>query len=877
MQPSSIAPNPKRLNFNDAPLQSEIEQRFTTPKEGQPTLDELRQRLHSRLREALRHLFPAGRIEGQTFMIGNLQGHEGKSLKVELSGDKAGLWHDFATGEGGDLFDLWAAVHGWDAKCNFPEIMGSVQEWLGLPSRPLLKNPANKPGESWGRLTAKWHYLDPDGQPIACVSRYDNAKGKTFRLWDVKTQKWQAPNPRPLYNLPGIARSDAVILVEGEKCAEALINQGICATTAMGGANAPVEKTDWSPLRGKHVLIWPDQDAPGKEYAARAIQKLGGLGLASLALLIIPEDKPEKWDAADAVAEGMDMPTFLKDCPRTVLSLSEAKAEAPLTTEPLPLRKQLEKARDYPIDALGDLLGGAALDIYDQIQAPLAICAQSVLASAALAIQTHIDIRLPFGQTSPVSLFMITISESGCRKSCADKEASAFITQREAELKEKNEQSLLQYKNAKDVWDALRRQILNDKSGKDQQTLESELNRLGDPPKPPTEFLLTSPEPTYEGICGYYINGQPSIGLYSDEGGQFLSGHGMNSDNKIKTAAGLCTLWGAGAIKRMRGGDGTIVLIGKRLSLHLLIQPGVVDGLLSDPELLQQGLLSRLLVVFPPHLFGTRFSTTKKVRDGRAVKDFNDKMLDIVRKELPVDRKGRNELSPRILEMTPEAQAAFYKFSDAIELRIKDGGDMESIRGFCSKLAEQASRIGAIIAFAEDPGISHLQKHHFDRGAVLAEYYAQEALRLLGNDFVPSYILDAEALLAWLKDVWPPKTSSPCLIALSDVCRLGPNKTRRKEPAMRSLKILEDHGWLVKEPNGIVIDGKYRKDVWRIRREFLDAPGETQEGLQAAATPGNPGELAESISSPFGSQPNVSSPSVVLEKPDAAQWEGMNI
>ena len=65
-----------------------------------------------------------------------------------------------------------------------------------------------------------------------------------------------------------------VILVEGEKAAEALINQGLCATTAMNGASAPVEKTDWSPLAAKRVLIWPDKDTAGWHYAEAAAQAL---------------------------------------------------------------------------------------------------------------------------------------------------------------------------------------------------------------------------------------------------------------------------------------------------------------------------------------------------------------------------------------------------------------------------------------------------------------------------------------------------------------------------------------------------------------------------------------------------------------------------
>ena len=107
-----------------------------------------------------------------------------------------------------------------------------------------------------------------------------------------------------------------MILVEGEKCAQSLIAAGVVATTAMQGANAPVEKTDWSPLAGKSVLIWPDRDKPGWDYAARAAQAILSAGARTCHMLYPPEEATEGWDAADAIAEGFDIGNFLAHGPR---------------------------------------------------------------------------------------------------------------------------------------------------------------------------------------------------------------------------------------------------------------------------------------------------------------------------------------------------------------------------------------------------------------------------------------------------------------------------------------------------------------------------------------------------------------------------------
>lgn len=155
------------------------------------------------------------------------------------------------------------------------------------------------------------------GNLIACVYRYDPAPGrKEFRPWDAKRRKRAPPEPRPLYNQPGIVSAEQVILVEGEKCAQALIEAGATATTAMHGANAPVDKTDWSPLSGKTVLIWPDRDKPGFGYAEAASQAVLMAGATSCAILLPPDDKPEGWDAADALGEGFDVATFIATGPR---------------------------------------------------------------------------------------------------------------------------------------------------------------------------------------------------------------------------------------------------------------------------------------------------------------------------------------------------------------------------------------------------------------------------------------------------------------------------------------------------------------------------------------------------------------------------------
>ncbi|WP_353287816.1 AAA family ATPase [Wolbachia endosymbiont (group B) of Gerris lacustris] len=263
------------------------------------------------IRSCLFYLLPRGTFRGDKFYVGDVHGNKGKSLVVELSGSRAGLWNDFATGEGGDIIDLWAAVHRKNARTEFPEVIASISEWLGNNKKYREKQYVDEDFEKF--ITHSWNYYDENGQVIVKVYRSDPpGKKKVYKPFDVKQSKFAAPEIRPLYNIPEILKSDKVILVEGEKCAEALIEQGIVATTTMSGANADVDKTDWSPLKGKHIIIWPDNDEAGNKYAKNAEKKLLEIGVESLVILNIPQNKTKGWDAADCVLEGIRASEFIE-------------------------------------------------------------------------------------------------------------------------------------------------------------------------------------------------------------------------------------------------------------------------------------------------------------------------------------------------------------------------------------------------------------------------------------------------------------------------------------------------------------------------------------------------------------------------------------
>ncbi len=100
--------------------------------------------LARRAEDVARMLFPNGRKSGQEWRVGSVNGEEGQSLGVHLNGRKAGVWADFASGESGDLLDLYRAVKGVD----FVTALDWARDYLGIQRervRPMGEANYRKP------------------------------------------------------------------------------------------------------------------------------------------------------------------------------------------------------------------------------------------------------------------------------------------------------------------------------------------------------------------------------------------------------------------------------------------------------------------------------------------------------------------------------------------------------------------------------------------------------------------------------------------------------------------------------------------------------------------------------------------------------------
>lgn len=259
----------------------------------------------------------------------------------------------------GDGFSLVQNVK----RCDFQTAVGLVARIVNLPSpsTPLPKG-------NLGRDLFVYHHAH--GKPVICVKRIEFPGGKkTFSQWGptIDGQGWQrglscAPKPRPLYRLPAILAdaSSFVLFHEGEKACEAALGANLPGihTTTLGGALNP-SQTDFSPLKGRDIVICPDNDEAGEKYAqavARLAHEVGVRSVKVLRLLGLPP-KGDIVEWREAGGTSQTFTTLLEEAivypaddnnkdtnPTTPLSLSNAV----IRLEDLRSMKLPERKRHLP-------------------------------------------------------------------------------------------------------------------------------------------------------------------------------------------------------------------------------------------------------------------------------------------------------------------------------------------------------------------------------------------------------------------------------------------------------------------------------------------------------------------------------------------------
>jgi len=261
---------------------------------------EISERLAKEAASVAAYLLPGGKKQGAEWKAGSTSGESGNSLSVRLTGAKAGIWSDFASGQKGDLLDLWMATRGY----SFPEAMADAKRFLNvtdsMPEKPAktYTRPA-KPKQTSVPVSRVREWLNGRGItdetidafkvrevkrngavwalfPYLREGEYINAK---YRNPDDKKCMGQESDAEPcLFGWHLVQPKDrSVVICEGEIDAMTLWQAGLTALSVNAGAgNHQWIDSDWQRLeRFSDIVISFDHDEAGDKGAAEVMKRLG--------------------------------------------------------------------------------------------------------------------------------------------------------------------------------------------------------------------------------------------------------------------------------------------------------------------------------------------------------------------------------------------------------------------------------------------------------------------------------------------------------------------------------------------------------------------------------------------------------------------------
>lgn len=419
-------------------------------------------------------------------------------------------------------------------------------------------------------------------------------------------------------------------------------------------------------------------------------------------------------------------------------------------------------APDYPVDALGPLASACrAISSAGQVQP--AMVGQCLLGAASLLTQGLFNGETLTG-SRPLSLYLLTLGDSGDGKSIAQGVALDPVHQWQREAGDRHRQALADFDHA-----------------------QRSSRKKSDPsPLPPVSPYRLSRDATVEGLRRDLDGGQCSQGVFTDEAAAILAGYGMSAEHRSKTAGVLSGLWDNGHLSVSRGVSGRIERYGRRVALHWLIQPMAARDAVGDPMLTALGFWPRFLVAWPSPQPPRRALPFSPKTDA-AITDYWNRCNQLLAEPLPDDASQ----CPSLL-LHADARELIGQAFERFEFQGRRG-QLRPIKPFALRAAEQACRIAGVLAAFE--GCSTIGPSAAKNALMLVAYSLDTWTALVQEEGGDRTAANAYRLYEWL--LGRPTLSERA----ADILRLGP--TRKKHDRDAALELLTAHR-LVEIENGVV-------------------------------------------------------------------------
>ena len=324
------------------------------------------------------------------------------------------------------------------------------------------------------------------------------------------------------------------------------------------------------------------------------------------------------------------------------------------------------QAPAYPVAALGPLAPACeAIASAGQVQP--AMVGQCLLGAASLLTQGLFNVETLAG-ARPLSLYLLTLGDSGDGKSTAQGAALAPVNDWQRREAKHYSEDLMDFDKAK-----------------------ARRKRGDDPPEAPACPFRLVGDATVEGLRRDLDTGVCSQGVFTDEAAVILSGYGMSADHRSKMAGVFSKLWDAGHLSVSRVTGGRVERYGRRIALHWLIQPMAASEAIGDPLLSALGFWPRFLAAWPEPQ-APRLARAFRPDLLPTVGTYWQRCNVLLAEPLP-DDAGDCPTLP----LADDARELLGKAFERLERDARQGG-LQMVKPFALRASEQACRVAGVLS-----------------------------------------------------------------------------------------------------------------------------------------------------------------------------------
>lgn len=442
--------------------------------------------------------------------------------------------------------------------------------------------------------------------------------------------------------------------------------------------------------------------------------------------------------------------------------------------KPIPLRK-VERPDDYPIACFPPLARDAIAEVVEYSQAPDALVGGCALTAISAAVQTNYSVQRDAKLKGPASLYVMTIAESGQRKSSVDTHFMSALEDWQRRQEQAAKVAAAEYLNELREWE----------KGDDRDE--------ADRPKPPRIPRMLRRDDTSEALA-IALSEYPVAAVITAEAGVIFSSHSMNPDTVGRALAQANSMWDGGPIDQGRVSRERVRIEKMRVTMGLQVQPEVLARWSERSGGLGRGIgfFARFLMSEPISTIGTRMYREPPNGMPRLA-TFHARITEMLL--APAQFDENDQLVTSFIPLSDEARRVWIDFHDSVEEAQNPDHAYADIRDVASKAAENAARIACCFHVFEHGPQTPIGPHTMRKACVLMRWYLDEAIRFARKHGATPELADAELLEGWLighhKKLAREKAADTLVVNMAR--QLGPNRLRSRPRLDGALQLLQDH------------------------------------------------------------------------------------